>query len=259
MKTFLLISLLAIAGSASAAPLNLAEDIDGNGVLETDGSILRRQFAGPGAGGTVSFRFAFLSAEGSGGLPDLFRVRLTDSTGAQVLGELNGHAVSSFFDSPYTPYDFSKPDVPGPLSLPAAPGGLTIDARFNNGAIGWLEHTFILPDSAPSTLRLECLVADTLDRSFDSALAIDDVLLRDASGAAVALDNGGFEFGDAGWTFLGEGGVTFAVFNEFDLSIALAAPEGKNFAIIATAGEAPAPGGAALLVLAGLMGARKRR
>lgn len=259
MKTCILSSLLTLAAGASAMPLNLAQDIDGNGVLETDGSILRRQFAGPGARGSVSFRFAFLSAEGSGGLPDIFRVRLTDAAGAQVLGEINGHADSPFFNSPYTLYDFSEPDVPGPLALPAAPGGLSIDARFNNGAIGWLEHTFILPDNAPSTLRLECLVADTLDRSFDSALAIDDVLLRDASGAAVTLDNGGFEFGDSGWTFLGEGGVTFAVFNEFDLSIALAAPEGKNFAIIATAGEAPAPGAAALLVLAGFTGVRRRR
>jgi len=258
VKRAVLISLFAIASDASAAPLNVAQDIDGNGVLETDGSILRRQFAGPGAGGTVSFRFAFLSAEGSGGLPDIFRVRLTDAAGAQILGEINGHAVSPFFDSAYTPYDFSKPDVPGPLTLPAAPGGLTIDARFNNGAIGWLEHTFVLPDAAPETLRLECLVADTLDRSFDSAFAIDDILLRDASGAAVTLDNSGFEFGNAGWTFLGEGGITFAVFNEFDLSIALAAPEGKNFAIIATAGVAPAPGGAALLVLAGLTRARRR-
>lgn len=259
MKRYAALSLFAFAGAASAAPLNLARDIDGNGVIETDGSILRRQFAGPGAGGSVSFRFAFLSAEGSGGLPDLFRVRLTDGDGEAVLAEINGHVDSPFFNSPFTPYDFSSPDVPGPLTLPAAPGGLTIDARFNNGAIGWLEHTFVLGDDAPDILRLECLVADTLDRSFDSALAIDDVLLRDASGAPVTLSNGGFEFGDAGWTFLGEGGVTFGVFNEFDLSIALAAPEGKNFAIIATAGEAPAPGGAALLALAGVVGARRRR
>lgn len=259
MKRYMPLSLAAFAAASSGAPLDLAQDIDGNGVLETDGSILRREFAGPGAGGTVSLRFAFLSAEGSGGLPDLFRVRLTDDAGAQTFGEINGHVESPFFDSAFTPYDFSSPDVPGPLTLPAAPGGLTIDARFNNGAIGWLEHTFVLGDGAPEILRLECLVADTLDRTFDSAFAIDDVLLRDASGAPVTLDNGGFEFGDAGWTFLGEGGVTFAVFNEFDLSIALAAPEGKNFAIIATAGEAPAPGGAALLLIAGRAGLRRRR
>ncbi|MBL0922445.1 MAG: hypothetical protein IBJ10_10005 [Phycisphaerales bacterium] len=253
----ILLILALCAAQAGAAPLNLAQDIDGNGVLETDGSILRRSFPSPGAGGAVSFRFAFLTAEGSGGLPDVFRVRLTDHAGG-VLGEINGHVRSPFFHSPFTLYDFAAPDVPGPLVLPAAPGGLGVNARFNNGAIGWLEHTFTLGAGATGTLRIEFLVADALDRSFDSALAIDDVALRDASGALTPLHNGGFEFGSDGWTFLGEGGVTFGVFDEFDGSIDLAAPEGKTFAIIATAGEAPAPGGAALLIVALLRAGRRR-
>lgn len=250
-------------------------DLDNNGFDETQASYLRRTIVNPGEGGTVSFRFAFMTGEAhdTTTFHDVFRVRLLDITRGTTIAEFGGAVgTEATYSGDFEMFDFSSPDVEGEL---VAPGSGFVSGQghsYEEGLIGWGDFTFDLGNSRGEPLNqlaLEFLVADSDDTAVESALAIDDVVIRTAAGAPIDLANGGFEDGLGDWELDGEGGVFTTLFHREGgdggdpvggggvLTPAFFAFEGENFALITS--NIPAPGATPLVALAALAGLRRRR
>lgn len=277
IRTASVIALMSLAGVAYAGGGGSPSigDLDNNGFDETQASYLRRAIANPGEGGSVSFSFAFMTGENfdTNDYQDVFRVRLMDITRGTTIAEFGGAVgTEKTYSGDFDIFDFSNPDVAGEI---VAPGSGFLSGRsssFGEGLIGWGNFTFFIDGSRGGPmgeLVLEFLVADSSDTSVESALAVDDVQVRAATGAPIGLANGGFEDGLSGWEIEGEGGVFTTLFQRQDgdllggnggggpLTPAFFAFEGESFALITS--DVPAPGAAALGALAALAGLRRRR
>lgn len=268
------IALMCLAGVAYAGESQSIGDLDNNGFDETQASYMRRTISNPGEGGTISFRFAFMTGESfdTNEFHDVFRVRLLDITRGATIAEFGGAVgTESTYAGDFDMFDFSDPDVGGEIVAPGS-GFLSGHGHsYEEGLIGWGDFAFVLDSSRGEPLGqlvLEFLVADSSDTSVESALAIDHLELRDAAGATIDIANGGFEDGLTGWELDGEGGVFGELFQREEgsdplgggggpLIPAFFAFEGDSFALITS--NVPAPGATALGAIAALAGLRRRR
>lgn len=275
-RTVSILALALCAGGALAGGDPSIGDLDNNGFEETQASYLRRAIVNPGEGGTVSFRFAFMTGESydTTEYHDVFRVRLLDITRGTTIAEFGGAVgTEQTYSGDFEMFDFSGPDVPGEVVAPGS-GFLSGHGHsYGEGLLGWHDFTFHLDNSRGEPLDqlvLEFLVADSSDTSVESALAVDDVEIRTASGSPIGLVDGGFEDGLGDWEVEGEGGVFTTLFQREqgdigdplgggggELNPAFFAFEGESFALITS--EVPAPSAAALGALAALAGLRRRR
>ncbi len=271
------VSILALAAGVSAPAafggvgLPLAQfdyDIDGNGTTETEGTWLRRSLGLLSAGSQVSFSYAFMTDESGNADPynDVFRVRLHDAAG-QTLAQFGGAVDNDSYNAgpDFVGFDFDTPDLAGAIRTPPGMRGLL---WFATGLIGWNEMTLTVPTGLlgepgfGGEVFIEFLVADSTDHGFESALAIDNIVVETIDRSGVG--NGGFEDGLAGWEFEGEALALGSLFQDpngeqREAPIeAFFAAEGGTFALITTE-RVPAPGAATLGGLALLTGLRRRR
>lgn len=274
IRTASVIALMSLAGVAFGG--GSIGDLDNNGFNETQASYLRRAISNPGEGGTVSFSFAFMTGENfdTNEYHDVFRVRLMDITRGTTIAEFGGAVgTEETYSGDFQMFDFSDPDVGGVIVAPSSGFGGGGSRSYEEGLIGWGDFTFFLDGNRGEPLGdllLEFLVADSSDTAVQSALAIDNVQIRAATGAPIDLANGGFEEGLSGWQLDGVGGVFTTLFQTEEggggdllgggngpLTPAFFALEGESFALITS--NVPAPGATSLVAIAALAGLRRRR
>jgi subtilisin-like proprotein convertase family protein len=138
-------------------------DIDGNGATEYDITTLSRTFTTTGPGQTLSFRWAFLTAEQfeNNQYDDVIEVSVD---GPRILGRSVNKpgGDSPFPDSP--PYSGNPTTVTS--------GGSTNNSSFGNGSSGFSDYCIAIADAGTYTIQFR--VADQADQQFDSGLLIDD-------------------------------------------------------------------------------------
>jgi hypothetical protein len=140
-------------------------DIDANGRTEFDITTLQRTFT-VGAGGTVSFEWAFLTSEQfeAAAYDDVFEVLIDDTPVLQRSVNKPGG------DSPFP--DTPTYDATGRIVNST---GDTDNSTFDNGTSGFSSFQIAIPTAGTYTITFR--IADQTDSAFDSGLLIDDFVV----------------------------------------------------------------------------------
>lgn len=138
-------------------------DIDGNGTTEYDITTLSRTFTTTAPGQTLSFSWAFLTAEQfeNNQYDDVIEVSID---GARILGRsVNKPGGDS-------PFPDSPPYSGNPTTVNST--GSTDNSSYGNGASGFTDYCIAIADAGTYTIQFR--IADQADQVFDSGLLIDD-------------------------------------------------------------------------------------
>lgn len=157
-------SWMALLSSGGAPVGGLTGDLDGNGVVDNDGSTLTASFVVSDAPTQLCFDWSFLTSEEDEAdqYDDFFSVKLNGTV------VLSGSVAKAGASSPY-------PDV-GPydgISYAVSSTGGTNGSVFDDGRTGFT--TFCTPIATNGAYTLELLVADQVDNQVDTGLLIDNV------------------------------------------------------------------------------------
>jgi hypothetical protein len=158
-------SFFALLSTGPGAQGRPSGEFDGNGLSENDITTLERTFT-VGAGGRVSFRWAFLTSEQFEASPydDVFEVAID---GIPILQRSVNKPGG---DSPF-------PDTPtyDGTGYSVVSGGVTTGSTFNNGTSGFSSFEIAMPTTGTYTITFR--IADQTDSAFDSGLLIDDFVV----------------------------------------------------------------------------------
>ncbi len=265
-KNVLVLSALAIAAGPAIAGLPVefppGTDLDNNGANETEYSAIRQEFLAPAIGGRIAFDWQLFTSEFFGGTEDVAYVRLVNPADGSVVDseEWAIDTTPAGYAGIFTP--IGQPPGGTTASSQAVPGGagLMFDAFHIDGGTGWEQAFLSIPSAATNyPLALEILVADTVDRSADTTLAIDNIRALNVQGLPIAsLMNPSFESQLAGWTVEGNAGVQVSMVDLATNTMLVpgtGATDGKWYAVVSTGGQIPEPGSICIAAVgsAGLM------